>query len=110
MQLRSLLALLIQVSKITYPDILISQLAENHQKSTALILTFFIEWGLRLQFNNHFVKTGKISIDKAKVFARIYERRQESDYDDFMEFTLEQAQEFYPAIVDLITTVHSLIP
>ena len=66
--------------------------------------------GLRLQFNNHFVKTGKISLDKAKVFARIYERRQESDYDDFMEFTLEQAQEFYPAIVDLITTVHALIP
>ena len=66
--------------------------------------------GLRLQFNNHFVKTGKISLDKAKVFARIYERRQESDYDDFMEFTLEQAQEFYPAIIDLITTVHALIP
>lgn len=65
--------------------------------------------GLRLQFNNHFVKTGKISIDKARIFARIYERRQESDYDDFMEFTLSQAKEYNSVIIDLIKIIHSLI-
>lgn len=60
---------------------------------SALLFNYTIDTkthrGLRLQFNNHFVKTGKINIEKAKVFAMIYERRQESDYDDFMEFTLE---------------------
>ena len=65
--------------------------------------------GLRLQFNKHFVKTGKIDIEKSRVFAQIYERRQESDYDDFMEFTLTQAKEYYHVIFDLIKIIHSQI-
>ena len=52
---RCLFALFSQVSSVTYPDMLLLQLAENHRKSTALILTFFIEWGLI--FYNVFFQT-----------------------------------------------------
>lgn len=79
---------------------------------SALLFSYGIETkthrGLRLQFNNHFVKTHLIEVDKAKVFAEIADKRHQSDYDDFMDFTIERAKEIFPDIVELVTTVHRL--
>ncbi len=36
--------------------------------------------GIRSLFNRHFVKTGKISADTARIFNDLFERRQEGDY------------------------------
>ena len=43
--------------------------------------------GIRSMFNLHFVKTGKVPKDYAKTFNDLFERRQESDYVDFVQFT-----------------------
>lgn len=65
--------------------------------------------GLRQQFGNHYVKTGLIPVSLAAVFNEIYDKRQQSDYDDFMEFSLEKAWELFPEIKELIDKVISLI-
>lgn len=65
--------------------------------------------GLRQQFGRHFVLSGLIPIKNASIFTEIADRRHESDYDDFMNFSIERAKEFYPAIRELIQLVYSLI-
>lgn len=65
--------------------------------------------GVRSLFNLHFVKTGEISKDMARIFNDLFERRQEGDYDDFVIFDaadvqnwLRQAESFVKGIFDLI--------
>ena len=43
-------------------------------------------------FQKHFVKTGLVSLDKAKALPRSFEKRQKTDYGDFATVTLEEAQ------------------
>lgn len=64
--------------------------------------------GLRQQFGNYFVKTDLIPLAQAAVFNEIYDKRQQSDYDDFMEFSIERAKEIFPDIKILIEKVLSL--
>jgi uncharacterized protein (UPF0332 family) len=42
-------------------------------------------------FQQHFVKTGVISVDVARALPRAFEKRQNSDYEDFAEITAEEA-------------------
>ena len=65
--------------------------------------------GIRSMFNLHFVKSGKVPKDYAKTFNDLFERRQESDYVDFVRFTerqvhpwVEQTEKFVAFINDLI--------
>ena len=46
--------------------------------------------GTRSLFNKSFVKTGSVEKSLARVYNDLYERRQESDYVDFVEFQEEQ--------------------
>lgn len=57
--------------------------------------------GIRSLFNRHYVKTGKVPKNLAQTYNDLFERRQESDYMDFMTFKeshvrrwLPQAEEF----------------
>ena len=65
--------------------------------------------GLRSLFNRHFVKTNKVSKDKARIFNDLFERRQEGDYVDFVSFEesqvlpwLPEAEAFVQNLADLI--------
>jgi len=65
--------------------------------------------GTRSLFNQHFVRTGKISKDIARIFNDLFERRQEGDYVDFVRFEesqvriwMPQAEAFVTQIVDLL--------
>jgi len=65
--------------------------------------------GIRSMFNLHFVKSGKVPKYYAKTFNDLFERRQESDYVDFVRFTerqvhpwVEQTEKFVEFINDLI--------
>ncbi|MBI4746612.1 MAG: HEPN domain-containing protein [Deltaproteobacteria bacterium] len=42
--------------------------------------------GVRAYFNEHFVKTGKVSVDAGRFFSKMFDFRQKSDYGDFVEF------------------------
>ena len=46
--------------------------------------------GVRSLFNLHFVKTGKVPKDIARIYNDLFERRQESDYSDFFSFKESQ--------------------
>jgi len=65
--------------------------------------------GIRSLFNLHFVKSGKVPKKYAQIFNDLFERRQESDYVDFVSFTqsqvqpwINQAEDFVKFITDLI--------
>ena len=51
--------------------------------------------GVRSLFNFHFVKTGKVPNDIARIYNDLFERRQESDYSDFFSF---QESQIFPWI------------
>ena len=48
--------------------------------------------GVRSLFNRHFVKTGKVAKGNARIFNDLFERRQESDYMDFVSFDESQVR------------------
>jgi uncharacterized protein (UPF0332 family) len=65
--------------------------------------------GLKTKFLQHFVKTGRISIEAGKLYALLHDWRQESDYAVFKEFTgedvmplLDKVAEFNQTLIDLI--------
>ena len=48
--------------------------------------------GIRSLFNLHFVKSGKIPKDLARIYNDLFERRQEGDYLDFVSFKESQVR------------------
>lgn len=65
--------------------------------------------GVRQAFGLHFVKTGKVSLEFGRIFSRIYDKRQSSDYDDFIDFTKEEVEKLYPQIKEFIKTIENLV-
>lgn len=65
--------------------------------------------GVRQAFGLHFVKTGMITLELGRVFSRIYDKRQSSDYDDFIEFTKEEVEKLYPQIKAFVLDVEKLV-
>lgn len=65
--------------------------------------------GVRQAFGLHFVKTGMIPLEFGRVFSRIYDKRQSSDYDDFIEFTKEEVEKLYPQIKIFVQAVEALV-
>ncbi len=57
---------------------------------TALLLTDNLSSskhsGIRALFNEKFVKTGKVDTEMGRLFSRMFEFREKSDYQDFAEF------------------------
>jgi uncharacterized protein (UPF0332 family) len=64
--------------------------------------------GVRGLFNKHYVKTGKVPKDLARIYNDLFERRQEGDYIDFVSFNetqvfpwISQAKKFVEHITAL---------
>ena len=49
--------------------------------------------GVLSLFNRHFVKTGEFPLEDGRHLQETFELRQRSDYHEFIQITLEQAQE-----------------
>ena len=67
--------------------------------------------GVRSLFNRNFIKTGKVPIELARIYNDLFERRQESDYMDFINFQeiqvqpwISKAESFVEYIIDLINS------
>ena len=63
--------------------------------------------GVRGLFNKHYVKTGKVPKELARIYNDLFERRQEGDYIDFVSFKetqvfpwISQAEKFVEHITD----------
>lgn len=65
--------------------------------------------GVRQAFGLHFVKAGKVSLEYGRIFSRIYDKRQSSDYDDFIDFTKEEVEKLYPQIKSFIMVISNLV-
>ena len=50
--------------------------------------------GIRALFNEHFVRTGKVSVELGRFFSRIYDFRQKGDYADFVQFEEAKIKEW----------------
>jgi uncharacterized protein (UPF0332 family) len=64
--------------------------------------------GIRSLFNKHYVKTGQVSKEMAQIYNDLFERRQESDYLDFICFEESQVSPWIcraEAFVDQIKTI-----
>ncbi|MDI6755156.1 MAG: HEPN domain-containing protein [Thermodesulfobacteriota bacterium] len=50
--------------------------------------------GIRAMFNEHFVRTGKVSVESGRFFSRMYDFRQKGDYADFVQFEEAKIKEW----------------
>ncbi len=65
--------------------------------------------GLRSLFNRHFVKTNRVSKEKARIFNDLFERRQEGDYVDFVSFEESQVLPWLPGVEAFVESIADLI-
>lgn len=61
--------------------------------------------GVRSLFNEHFVRTRRIDKETAKVFHDMFERRQEGDYVDFVQFEASQVHRWVPEVREFVRRV-----
>lgn len=65
--------------------------------------------GLRSLFNRHFVKTNKVSKEKARIFNDLFERRQEGDYVDFVSFEESQVLPWICEVEEFVENIAILV-
>ena len=58
--------------------------------------------GVRALFNERFVKTGVVPVEQGRLFARMYDFRQKSDYGDFVLIQPEKVAEWFEQAVAFI--------
>jgi uncharacterized protein (UPF0332 family) len=65
--------------------------------------------GIRALFNEHFIRTGKVSMELGKFFTRMYDFRQKGDYADFVKFEAEKMQEWLTSAEHFIKELDQVI-
>ncbi|MEW6418531.1 MAG: HEPN domain-containing protein [Nitrospirota bacterium] len=60
-------------------------------------------------FNRHFVKTGAIEPEKAKVLKKSFEKRQDLDYEDFVKITRSEVEGMKDKILEFIDKCEKLL-
>ncbi len=72
-------------------------------------LSSFKHSGVRSLFNRHYVKAGKVPREMAQIYNDLFERRQESDYLDFIRFDQSQVHAWIPKVQEFIKLVETII-
>jgi len=65
--------------------------------------------GIRSLFNQHYVKKGKITREWAEFYNDLFEKRQESDYVDFVKFEEDQVKPFLSKAEGFIQQIEDLL-
>ena len=65
--------------------------------------------GLKAQFNLHFIKTNKVSVNMGKLYADLIDSRQKGDYGDLYDFDKETVNDFIEPVAEFISTLKRLI-
>ena len=65
--------------------------------------------GVKTMLAMHFVSTGKIPVAIGKTLSTLYEKRQSSDYDDFVYCSQTDVDELTVKAVEFIQTIENLI-
>jgi uncharacterized protein (UPF0332 family) len=64
--------------------------------------------GVKALFNQHWVKTGKITKDKGRFYNQLFESRQEADYIDFVKYEQEMVEPWIPKADKFIDCIAKL--
>jgi uncharacterized protein (UPF0332 family) len=64
--------------------------------------------GVKVLFNQHFVKTGQVSRKNGKLYNQLFEDRQEGDYVDFVLFDRETVEPWIPQVEQFIESISLL--
>lgn len=65
--------------------------------------------GIRALFNEHFVKTGMVTVEQGRFFSRIYDFRQKGDYADYVQFEEAKIKEWLAQAESFIDEVEQVI-
>ncbi|MCI0494420.1 HEPN domain-containing protein [candidate division KSB1 bacterium] len=65
--------------------------------------------GVKSMFNQHFVKTGKVSVEHGKLYNKLFDIRQEGDYIDFVHFDAEAIEPLFPRVKEFIDCISELV-
>jgi uncharacterized protein (UPF0332 family) len=65
--------------------------------------------GIRALFNEHFIKTGKVSVEMGRFFSRMYDFRQKGDYADYVQFEEEKLKEWLASAENFINELDMVI-
>ncbi len=65
--------------------------------------------GIRALFNEHFIRTGKVSVESGRFFSRMYDFRQKGDYADFVQFEEAKIKEWLVLAESFISEVDQVI-
>jgi uncharacterized protein (UPF0332 family) len=60
-------------------------------------------------FGLHFIVSGRIPKEHGQFFSEIFNKRQAGDYDDFIVYSRETAEELIPPASRLISAIESLL-
>lgn len=60
-------------------------------------------------FNKNFVFTGKVSIEMKNIYRDAFENRQESDYEDYKIFEIDEIRTHFNKMKQFVSTVEQLI-
>ena len=65
--------------------------------------------GVRQMFNRHFVLTGKLPKEWGRFYSVVYGNRSEADYEDFIDFELNETQAMYPKVCEFVALIEKQI-
>ena len=65
--------------------------------------------GIKVLFNRHYVKVGRVSKDSGRLYNRLFDLRQEGDYLDFVSLNKEEVAPLIEATADFIESIRLLI-
>jgi uncharacterized protein (UPF0332 family) len=65
--------------------------------------------GVRALFNERFVKAGIVPVEQGRLFARMYDFRQKSDYGDFVQIQPEKVAEWFAQATAFIDGLDQII-
>lgn len=104
----------LSLSKDEYYNAAVSRMyyACFHATSALLINSGFeahTHNGVRTIFSKEFVATGLLPRELSKFYTEIFNKRQNSDYEDFVNYTAEDIEDLYPQAVAFIEAVEKLI-
>ena len=65
--------------------------------------------GLKGQFNLHFIKTKKVSVEMGKLYSDLIDSRQKGDYGDMYDFDKETAESLIEPVEEFISSIKKMI-
>ena len=81
--------------------------------TTALLLTKELNpkthAGVRTLFSLHFIQTGIIPMESGQFFSQLFDKRQRSDYDDYLDVDKETVDNFSILAIEFIATIKKLL-